>query len=194
MNSFLALSSLHHNNRSMGWTGKAGWPRYFLDHASSRGLEKCRDSRKLLAFSLKLHQQICCFSYLRRNMWPSCFFISCVLTCFSSLKIQQEEVHLGEPTLKLLAQYPAFITEHIATSLSEEGWHSTQWVTQCLGFQIYSGEEAHPILPAAWSQRCEEPSLSISSAAPADANTELNFMLIFRLISGISRMLTNSSK
>lgn len=125
MNPFLALSSLYHNNRSMGWTGKAGWPRYFLDHASNRGLEKCKDSRKLLAFSLRLHQQICYFSYLR-NMWPSCFFISCALTCgcFSSLKIQQEEIHFGEPALKLLAQYPAFITEHIATSLSEGGWHS----------------------------------------------------------------------
>ena len=41
---------------------------------------------------------------------------------------------------------------------------------------MYAGEEAHPVLPAAWSQRCEGPSFSNSSAALADANAELNFM------------------
>jgi len=41
---------------------------------------------------------------------------------------------------------------------------------------MYAREEAHPLLPAAWLQQCEGPSLNKSSAAPADANTELNFM------------------
>lgn len=41
---------------------------------------------------------------------------------------------------------------------------------------MYAGEETHPVLPAAWSQQCEGPSLSNSSAALADANRELNFM------------------
>lgn len=50
------------------------------------------------------------------------------------------------------------------------------WVTQCLGAQKYDGEEAHLVLPAAWSQRCKGPTLSNSSAAPADADTEHNFM------------------
>lgn len=41
---------------------------------------------------------------------------------------------------------------------------------------MYAAEEAHPVLTAAWSQQCKRPSLSNSSAAPADANAELNFM------------------
>lgn len=40
---------------------------------------------------------------------------------------------------------------------------------------MYAGEETRPVPPAAWSQRCQGPSLSNSPAAPADANTELNF-------------------
>lgn len=125
MNPFLALTAVCTMTTGV-WAEQVKLDSYFLDRTPDRGLEKCRDSRQLLAFSLKLHQQICYFSYLRRNMWPSCFCISCALTCgcFSSSKIQQEEIHLGEPALKLLAQYPAFITEHIATSLSEGSWHS----------------------------------------------------------------------
>lgn len=112
-------------------------------------------------------------------MWPSCFCISCAFThgCFSSLKLQQEEIHLQESALQLLAQHLTFITEHITTSLSEGDWHFVMGHTRFRSPIVYAGGEAHPLLPAVWSQRYEGPSFSNSSAAPGDANTGLNFMV-----------------
>lgn len=131
------------NHSSLWWCSPSGHQEYGLSRYSwvaatfpgSRPvcLERYKESRQLLAFPLQLQQQICCFSYLRGNMWPSCLHISCALThsSFSSLKLQQEEIHLEESALQLLARHSTFITEHIATSLSEGGWHFVMGHTMC---------------------------------------------------------------
>lgn len=140
-------------------------------------LEMCKESRQFLAFPLQLQQWTCCFSYLRGSMWPSCLRISCALAhgCFSSLKLQQKK--------SILRSQPCSYWHGTLLSSLSTSPHPCQretdvlwWVTQCLGAQMCAGEEAHPVIPAAWSQRCEGPSLSNSSTAPADAKAELNFM------------------
>lgn len=107
------------------WLNRYSWVAGVFPGSHPVCLEMYKESRQLLAFPLQLQQQFCCFSYLRGNMWPSCFHISCALIhgCFSSLKLQQEEIHLKESALQLLAHHPTFTTEHIATSLSEGDWN-----------------------------------------------------------------------
>lgn len=140
-------------------------------------LERCKESRQLLAFPLQLQQQICCFSYLRGNMWPSCLHISCALTrgCFSSLKLQQEEIYLEESALQLLARYSTFITAHIATSLSEGGWHFVMGHTMCRSLNVCWRRRppgpASCMVIAVWRTKLRQ-----LICKPSCAKAELNFM------------------
>lgn len=158
-------------------------------------LERCKESRQLLAFPLQLQQQICCFSYLRGNMWPSCLHISCALTrgCFSSLKLLQEEIHLEESALQLLAQYSPFITAHIATSLAEGGWHFVMGHTMCRSLNVCWRRRppgpASCMVTAVWRTN-----FGNSSASPAVQRQSLISWLILRLVQDTPGMLTKNRK
>lgn len=176
------------NHSSLWWCSPSGHQEFGLSRYSWVAvtfpgsqpvcLERCKESRQLLVFPLQLQQQICCFSYLRGNRWPSCLHISCALThcCFSSLKLQQEKKSISR-------SQPCSYWHGILLSSLSTSPHPCQreadilwWVTPCVGAQMSTGEGGHLVLPAAWSQQCEGPSLGNLSAAPADAKAELNFM------------------